>query len=66
MSRGCTNVVQSTENIALQVPRKSKKLAFVNIFAFLRNATHPRPKISAFPMRRGELPVGSGKFLKTV
>lgn len=23
-----------------------------------------RPKISAFPMRRGELPVGSGKFLK--
>jgi predicted outer membrane protein len=22
------------------------------------------PKISAFPMRRGELPVGSGKFLK--
>jgi hypothetical protein len=23
-----------------------------------------RPKISAFPMRRDELPVGSGKFLK--
>jgi hypothetical protein len=22
------------------------------------------PKISVFPMRRGELPVGSGKFLK--
>src|SRR5262249_23864648 len=22
------------------------------------------PKISAFPMRRGELPVGAGKFLK--
>ena len=22
------------------------------------------PKISAFPVRRGELPVGSGKFLK--
>ena len=35
---------------------------------FLQNGEIRRyrasPKISAFPMRRGELPVGSGKFLK--
>jgi hypothetical protein len=30
----------------------------------LQNMLPTSPKISVFPMRRGELPVGSGKFLK--
>ena len=34
---------------------------FFCLFLFLFTT---RPKISAFPIRRGELPVGSGKFTK--